>query len=433
MNKKWTGVTFVLGLVAIVGLIIYYIPAPRPDCAFSGWKRVIGVDVEAKVGDLESLHTKLGLTSAEVREFDTLLKDYAAKYDAACNDVKNGRMNQAEYTCRRRNMDQLLDSIRMFSQAVDAAKAIADPQEQARQIREALQRLSTASRTGYGAGCVSAITIDPKSLTFTAQTPERSIRIGNGGNNDLTFAIDGLPEAFLAQPTTGAVARGAQPVTVSIYRTLLPVDPAHPVTFRVRSNFEEELAIQIVLNGSSTAFYEQLGAAATARAPDHQPTVADALAVVDPLLPADAADRSAARYFLAMGILTQAGRHEQALEAYQTAVANNPALATNSVALLSRGVVLSRNGDADHALEAFTRAQEVPGRPDDPAKSAAAVLAASAEINRGRTVAAEAHLRAPGVEERVQADASLRAFAKHEFPAGDIRKMRTSATGAAKK
>ena len=148
-------------------------------------------------------------------------------------------------------MDQLLDSIRSFGQAVDAAKTIADPREQASQIRDALQRLSAASRAGYGAGCVSAIAIDPKTLTFAEQTPERSIHIGNGGNNDLTFALDGLPEAFLAQPLTGAVPRGAQPVTVSIYRTVLPVDTAHPVTFRVRSNFEEELTIQIVLNGSA--------------------------------------------------------------------------------------------------------------------------------------------------------------------------------------
>jgi hypothetical protein len=294
--------------------------------------------------------------------------------------------------------------------------------------------LGTASRKGYGAGCVSAIAIDPHSLTFAPQTPERSIHIGNGGNNDITFAIDGLPEAFLALPTTGTVARGAQPVTVSIYRTLLPVDPSRPVTFRVRSNFEEELTVQILLNGSSTALFEQLGAAATARSADHQPTVSDALAVIDPLLPADAANRSAARYFLAMNVLTQAGRHEQALDAYQAATKESPALATDAVALLSHGVVLSRKGDADHAVEAFARAKEAPGRPDDPAKSAASVLAASAELSRDRPAAAAAQLEAPGVEQRVQADTALRTFAKHEFPRSDLRKVKsmTSPSGVAK-
>jgi hypothetical protein len=428
-SRPWLWISLVVALAAIVGLVIYYIPPPRPDCAFSGWKRAVGVDVEAKVGDLESLQTKVGLTSAEVREFDTLLKDYAAKYDAACNDVKNGRMTQAEYTCRRQKMDQLLDTIRTFGQAVDAAKTITDPREQASQIRDALQHLSTASKAGYGAGCVSAITIDPKTLTFAEQTPERSIHIGNGGNNDLTFAVDGLPEAFLAQPLTGVVPHGAQPVTVSIYRTVLPVDTAHPVTFRVRSNFEEELTIQIVLNGSSTALYEKLGAAATARATDHQPTVDDALAVVEPLLPADSANRSAAKYFLAMNVLTQAGRQEQALEAYQAAAAKSPDLATSAVALLSRGVVLSRKGDADHALEAFASAQKVPGRTDDPAKSAAALLAASAEQSRGNTAEAATHLLAPGVAERAHTDASLRAFARREFPRSDLGKMLDHSVG----
>jgi tetratricopeptide (TPR) repeat protein len=413
-----------LALAAIVALLIHFVPPPRPDCSFSGWKRAVGVDLEAKAGELEAIQAKVGLTSSEVREFDTLLKDYAVKYDAACNDVRNGRMNQAEYTCRRRNMDQLLDSLRTFGQAVDAAKTIADPKEQASQIRVALERLSAASKSGYGAGCVSAMAVDPRTLTFAEQTPERSLHIGNGGNNELTFAIDGLPEAFLAQPTTGVVARGAQPVTVSIYRTILPVDATHPVTFRVRSNLEEELTIEIVVNGSATALYQKLGAEAAARAGDHQPTVADAVAVVDPLVPPGAANRPAATYFLAMNVLTQAGQNEQALEAYQAAAAKSPELASSPVALLSQGVVLSRKGDADRAVAAFASVQEAPGSPGDPAKSAAAVLAASVELSRGRKSAAESRLaQAPGAHSRVQFDKSLEAFAMNEYPGIDLARI----------
>jgi tetratricopeptide (TPR) repeat protein len=417
---RWIVPLVAVGLAVIVGLLLYYVPRPRKDCTFSGWKSTVGVDLEAKVGDLDAVHTKVGLTNQEVREFDTLLKDYALKYDAACNDFTNGRMNQAEYTCRRRNMDQLLDALRTFAQAVDAAKSITDASAQATELRTVLQRLGAAAKAGYAAGCVSAMTVDPSSLTFTGQTPERSVHIGNGGNNDLTFAIDGLPEAFLAQPTTGSIARGAQPVTVSIYRTLLP--PKDPITFRIRSNFDEERAIQITLDSTNAVLYEHLGTAAVAHAPNHEPTVQDALAVVDPLLAQDAVNRDALKYFVAMGALTQAGQQDQALAAYQTAVATHPALVQNPAALVSSGLVLTRKGQTDEALAAFTKAQAAPGQRDDPAKSAAGVLAASLELSRGNTNEAEAHLQTPEVANRLQADTTLQRFAKSEFKGVDVKK-----------
>src|ERR1700682_4517008 len=227
----------VLGVAVAVALLLYYV-RPTPDCAFSGWKSTVGVDLEAKVGDLDAVRTKVGLTSAEVREFDTLLKDYAAKYEANCRDVKNGRKTQADYTCRRANMDGVLDRLRTFAQALTAAQGIKDPHEQAAQIRSVLDDLRSAARTDYARGCVSAISVDPDSITFAKDTPERSIHVGNGGNNDLTFAIDRLPEAFLAYPPTGNIPRGAQPLTVSIIRTIMPATEG-PITFRIRSNLAE--------------------------------------------------------------------------------------------------------------------------------------------------------------------------------------------------
>lgn len=94
INTKisWEGIMsrnmwlLLFAITAVVVVFILWILHPRPDCAFSGWKKSVGVELEAAVNNLDAVKAKVGVNDSEVREFDTLLKDYALKYDAACQD-----------------------------------------------------------------------------------------------------------------------------------------------------------------------------------------------------------------------------------------------------------------------------------------------------------------------------------------------------------
>lgn len=84
------------------------------------------MDLDAQVKDLDAVKGRLGISDSMVRDYDNLMKDYALKYDSACQDFNAGRMSQGEYTCLRKNMNTVLDSIREFVQAVEAAKSLSD-------------------------------------------------------------------------------------------------------------------------------------------------------------------------------------------------------------------------------------------------------------------------------------------------------------------
>src|SRR5262249_28106324 len=140
MNKNRLLILVVIVLLAAGGLL-WYLLHRHEDCAFSGWRQSVGVDIDVAVGDLDAIKSKVGITDQQTRDFDALLRDFAAKYDTDCMDYTKGRMNQAEYVCRRGKMEKTLDQVRLFLQKVQAAKALADVGAQRDIILRALDDL----------------------------------------------------------------------------------------------------------------------------------------------------------------------------------------------------------------------------------------------------------------------------------------------------
>jgi len=394
------------------------VPAPRQDCAFSSWKRTVGVDIEVPVNDLKTAKAKLGITDAEVRDFDALLKDYAIKYDTACQDFRAGRMSLGEYTCRRQNMDRVLDAIRSFVQAIEAAKGIADASAQKAIILGALDALRVASKANYRTGCASAMNVSPKKLTFSDSIPERSIQVSNFGNNEFSFSVVGLPESFSPKPDTGTLQRAAT-ASVSIIRTLIPPPTNQPVRFHVRTSLLDDEEVEIVLDARNAALYDTWGkdVRSLSLAENREPTVEDAVKVVEHSLPAEitATNRDALRYFFAAGVLTQIGKNAEARQALDTAMAKDPSLERQSATLMLRGVVLYREGHSDGALRAFAAAKQFAGPEDTETKPVADLFSGAVLLSRGDGNAAAQHLSDGSVLKHVERNPDLLTFTERVF------------------
>ena len=403
-----------VSLVVLLGLVLFYKRRQQPDCAFSGWKNLVGVEIDTSISDLRGLRGKLNLSEQQVREFDELLRDYALKYDTACNDMRNGRMSQAEYACRRQNMDRALDAIRSFTQAVEAAKAISEPTAQSGIILAALAQLERARATGYGAGCVSSMSVDPVTLRFDDHFPERSISIGNGGNNDLTFSIDNLPEGFVPLPQTGNLTRGSS-TRVTICRLNMPLSVS-PIVFRVRSNFQDQKEVTILLSTENAQLYrdwsEQVRAAG-------QPAAAAALSIVDAALAPDVQNREAVRHVLAAGVLSELGEQAVAHELLAAAIAQTPSLSQAPQVLLFRGVIEQRQGASDRARASFHRAEEL-APSDGRTRATAKLFAGSLETRAGNRSAATRLLGAPDVATWTKNNPTLTRFAEREFNVSNL-------------
>lgn len=73
-KKAWL---LIAAIVAVLIVLILWIYRPQPQCTFSGWKKSVGVELDAEVKDLDSVMAKVGVNDAQVREFDVLMRDYA--------------------------------------------------------------------------------------------------------------------------------------------------------------------------------------------------------------------------------------------------------------------------------------------------------------------------------------------------------------------
>jgi tetratricopeptide (TPR) repeat protein len=363
MNTKLLILIAILAVVLIaVALLIHFSPAPA-DCSFSGWKRTIGVDLEVAVSDVQSIKGKVGISDDQVRDFDTLMRDFALKYDAACNDFTHKRMNQGEYSCRRKNMDDTLDKVRFFLEKVKAAKNLADPATQRDIILRALADLEEATKHGYATGCTSAMNVAPRKLIFEDHASEHSVQISNSGNNDISFSVADVPRGFVSQPPSGAVSVG-QTVSVALFRTYEPVTDNPPITFHLRDNFQDDVLVEIQLEQQNVSLYDDLAGKlkSVSIAQNRTPTVDDALKIVDGSIPKSSSwsiqNLDSMRYFLAAGVLSRAGRASEAHQALDTATAKNPALASQPSTLILRGVVVNREGRPEEALMNFEKAYD---------------------------------------------------------------------------
>ena len=131
----------------------------------------------------------------------------------------------------------------------------------------------------------------------------------NRGNNDVTFSVDGLPEAFGPKPSGGPLARGFT-ATVSIFRTLLPLPKAQPITFHIRTNLEEDETIEITADAINAQIYKALRdqVVQLARSENREPTPQDALNVVGRSWPGNTGYQEALKTYIAAGVLAQIGK-----------------------------------------------------------------------------------------------------------------------------
>lgn len=355
MKKSTTAMGGLALVILGVGLYLYQSSRPSDtDCAFTGWQRTLGVELNAQLQDIDVVKTKLGISDSQVREFDNLRKDFALKYDAACQDARAQppRMSQDEYTCVRRNMDRALDDIRRFAEAAAAAKTLTDAGAQKDVVLAALNNLRAADNAGYRANCASAMAVDPKNMAFHGVIPERSVEVTNRGNNDFTFAIEDYPSGFEPKPTAGRLAKG-QSMRVSIFRTLLPVTSARPLSFHVRSNFNDDVTIQIDIDQQNADVWNALGDKLPAASPAG-PTVNDALQVINAALPESARISNADKHILAANALFARKADAQAEMALRVAAkANGPAVETQPSVLMLRGLIASRGKTLDAGEKYF--------------------------------------------------------------------------------
>src|SRR5215472_7493730 len=135
-----------LVLLIVLGALAYFIWVKGDDCSFSSKKRSLGIDLEAGLTDLKSVSGKVGISDDQIRDYDDIGKDLAEKYDMLCQDHKHKRVNDGEYLCRRKNMDQVLDSLRSFLVKTKTAASLPDPSAQKQVVLEALAALQASER-----------------------------------------------------------------------------------------------------------------------------------------------------------------------------------------------------------------------------------------------------------------------------------------------
>lgn len=354
-------VLLVLGL----GAVAYFLWIKGDDCSFSAKKRSLGIDLEAGLSDVKAIKGKVGISDDQVRDFDDLGKDLAEKYDMLCQDRKQKRVNDATYLCRRNNMDQILDSLRSFLIKTKAAASLSDSSAQKEIVLKALSELEELEKRGYGAGCISSLSVNPKSLPFMGHTFELALQVTNSGNNTFNYAVEDLPRGFMPQPPSGPVAVG-QTVAVAIVRTSEPIPNKSPVSFRLRNNFDDQVAIELDFDEQNAAVYEALveNLKSLTAGQNHPPTVEDALTVVDRSVGTSSTWKSvqnvdSLRYFLAAGVLSRAGNADAAHSALDTAITKNPGLEKQPATHILRGIVLKNENKPDAAIENFSRANSL--------------------------------------------------------------------------
>ena len=78
----------VLAVAAVIALVVVQQrDRPPQDCSFSGWKNSLGIELETQVRELDAVKGKLGITDAQIRDFDDAMRDYALKYNTACQGL----------------------------------------------------------------------------------------------------------------------------------------------------------------------------------------------------------------------------------------------------------------------------------------------------------------------------------------------------------
>lgn len=414
MNNVLKGIAAVV-VLGIVVYVVWVVIPPKDPCELLAKQRTASVDVSATVQDLKLLEAKIGVAAGQVQDVDQILKDYAFKYTTLCRDHEVAKtISDAEYNCRRDNMEKVLSSTRTLGLTLDATKGIADPASQKDIVLKNLEIIRDLSQNDYSKGCGSKLTVVPPILRFQGYTAERVLQVANSGNRDLTYTITDLPEGFTAIQLSDDIPKGHAPVVVGILRSGFPVEPDKPITFYVADNFNNKVAVQIILDAANARLFPQLGETLMKDKPaDHaQPTLEDALAVVSKSLPevTDAGKRT----LLAAGALKEVGGFGEANRALTALSTQNASLYQAPSTQLLAGIVDFQRQEHTLALAHFVKAGESPGAGEQ-TQSASKLASGALLLSTEGSEKAKPFFVDPAVRNRVVADPDFSKYVAAEL------------------
>jgi hypothetical protein len=418
MNNVIKGAAVVVGLAIAVYIVLRVVPTAGgggPDrCELLAKQQTATVDVAATVKGLDLVKAKIGVTAGQVQEVDQILKDYAFKYTSVCRDNDAKKIADAEYNCRRDNMERVLGATRSLALTLDAMKSIADPASQQDIVLKDIDLIKDLAQADFSKGCGSALAVSTSSLTFEGPTPERTIEVANGGNRDLTYTVTDLPEAFAAVQLSGTIPVGHSAVVVAIKRAPFPVMVNTPVVFYVKDNFNNKIAVKIVVDANNAQLYQRLAAETVKGMPAGHatPTLEDAVASVAKTFP-EMKD-AGTRYFLAAGALKEIGNFAEADRALKALSTQNASLYHAPATQLLAGIVSFQRNEGTLALDHFFKAGSTPGA-DEGARTASKLASGALWLSNGNPAAAEKFLADPDVRNRVVVDSNFSNYVASEF------------------
>ena len=279
MHKRLKLAIAVVGVLAVVGLAVWFFRPPNRACETGEYSRLVGVGVEVQLEQIKALQGTLGLSDSLVRGLDMTLRDYSAKYDNACRDVTQGLIALQQYQCMREQMDRSLDSARRVTQALEAARSGSDVDAQRKILQGALDELQRARDQGFGGGCIPGLEVTPKQVLFKGNNTVGFFTLANRGQLPLTYSIAEYPSGFMPRRITGTVAP-SDDEDIVVTRTLDTLPPRRPLQAVIKVGSRPDLPVEFVVDEQNARLWEDLGrrlrdANAT------EPGVAVAVAVID--------------------------------------------------------------------------------------------------------------------------------------------------------
>jgi tetratricopeptide (TPR) repeat protein len=408
----WLKISAAVTGLAILAFVTFIVLIPLlkgrtlDSCALLAEQQFAAIDVETTLNDLDLVKAKLGISAGQIQDVDMLLKDYAFKYAANCRDREKGAVEEAEYTCKRDNMDRALGSARSLALALAEVKVIQDASAQRDVVLKHIETIHQLAEADFSAHCGAELVVNPGALTFHDHFPERTLQIANAGVRDGSYAIVELPEAFLAHPVSGEIRAGGDD-TIAITRAALPVSQGSEITFFVRDERGRRIPVKIDIDAENAGLYADLASRMRASLPaGAEPTVEDAQRIVEATVPIKVSDGT--KVFLAAGILKHAGNLGEASKAVDILEERDKALFAEPSTQFAIGVINLRTNRPQPALENFQNAGRAWANLDPAAQAKASVFAGAALLQAGHEEEALKYFESSQVKDAIARDPNAR-------------------------
>ena len=255
--------------------------------------------------------------------------------------------------------------------------------------------------------------MNPKAISFTGDALDSYVEITNGGNNDFTFSVDGLPAAFRPHPPSGKLSVSGTAALV-IERSFGPLPPTQPIKFLVRTNLNDEQEVAITVDAENAKVWQRLGSKLKI------PTNAVGVGALDKAVHVISDSTSfrvsaSDKYVLASTLLLYMGESETAKTALASATKRDPSLRNDPSVLFLNGIVANREQQPETALTYFAKAKESTAPNDKSAQSIFDLASGIINFNLGNRDAADSYLKTYDLQKQVWENPLLPDFGAREF------------------